>query len=46
MVGNLDSDSSQESFSLYSELSKSHKWLDKVIDIVLTTHIAANPDPN
>jgi len=30
MVGNLDSDSSQESFSLYSELSKSHKWLDKV----------------
>eukprot|EP00088_Acartia_fossae_P040954 TRINITY_DN42725_c0_g1_i1.p1 TRINITY_DN42725_c0_g1~~TRINITY_DN42725_c0_g1_i1.p1 ORF type:complete len:292 (-),score=32.80 TRINITY_DN42725_c0_g1_i1:249-1124(-) len=30
MVGNLDSDSSQESFSLYADISRSHKWLDKV----------------
>ena len=26
----LDSDSAVESFSLYSSLSKSYKWLDKV----------------
>ena len=31
MVGNLDSDSSHESFSLYTELARSHKWLDKVL---------------
>ena len=30
MMGNLDSDSGVESFALYSELTKSHKWLDKV----------------
>jgi len=32
MVGSMDSDSSQESFPLYTELAKSHKWLDKVHD--------------
>jgi len=28
-LGNLDSDSAQESFSLYTDLAKSYKWLDK-----------------
>jgi hypothetical protein len=30
MMGNLDADSGVESFALYAELTKSHKWLDKV----------------
>ena len=30
MMGNLDADSGVESFALYAELAKSHKWLDKV----------------
>ena len=30
MVGNLEQDSGVESFALYAELTKSHKWLDKV----------------
>ncbi len=29
-MGNLDADSGVESFALYAELTKSHKWLDKV----------------
>jgi len=32
MVGSLDSDSSYDSFGLYSELVKSHKWFEKVHD--------------
>jgi len=32
MAGNLDWDSSRESFPLYTELARSHKWLDKVHD--------------
>ena len=33
MVGNLEQDSGVESFALYAELTKSHKWLDKVIGL-------------
>lgn len=32
MMGNLDADSGVESFALYSELVRSHKWLDKAHD--------------
>jgi len=32
MVGNLDSDSSIESFGLYTDLARSHRWLDKAHD--------------
>ena len=31
VYSHLDSDSAVESFSLYSSLSKSYKWLDKVL---------------
>ncbi|XP_023329088.1 mediator of RNA polymerase II transcription subunit 27 isoform X3 [Eurytemora carolleeae] len=29
MVGNLDADSSVESFALYTDITRSHRWLDK-----------------
>jgi len=32
MIGHLDTDPSLDSFSLYSDLVTSHKWLDKVKD--------------
>ena len=33
MMGNLDADSGVESFALYAELAKSHKWWEKVSTI-------------
>jgi mediator of RNA polymerase II transcription subunit 27 len=30
MVGNVDTDPQLESFNLYSELAKNHRWIDKV----------------
>jgi len=44
LLGNLDSDSSVESFTLYTSLSKSYKWLDKVHDYAAgaAAHLSQN----
>ena len=44
LLGNLDSDSAVESFNLYTTLSKSYKWLDKVHDYAAgaAAHLSQN----
>jgi hypothetical protein len=50
MVGNLEQDSGVESFALYAELTKSHKWLDKVTLFSFIFRVADphsfHPDPD
>merc|ERR1719334_694197 len=43
-LGNLDSDSAVESFTLYTSLSKSYKWLDKAHDYAAgaAAHLSQN----
>ena len=44
LLGNLDSDSAVESFTLYTSLSKSYKWLDKAHDYAAgaAAHLSQN----